>query len=156
VKYKTKTDFFVFISEVQPTFDEVKGSANRVKYKTKTDFFVFISEVQPTFDVVKGTIKRAKCQIYFCFSLRDMLLQLTLSCSSIAGTFAYILHDSKNFSLTNFTLKIAQTITFSHNHLCFCWLNSDGCYFEPSPTITFLALSSFQAARSAQKAGCSR
>ena len=60
------------------------------------------------------------------------------------GTFAYILHDSKNFSLTNFSSKIAQTITFSHNHLCFCWLNSDGCYLEPSPTITFLALSSFR------------
>ena len=30
MKYKTKNDFFVFISEVQPTFDEVKVQ-NKVK-----------------------------------------------------------------------------------------------------------------------------
>ena len=50
---KENSFFFSFPNE--STFDEVKGSANRVKYKTKNDFFVFISEVQPTFDEVKIT-----------------------------------------------------------------------------------------------------
>jgi hypothetical protein len=66
-----------------------------------------------------------------------------------------MLHDSKYFSLTKFSSKIAQTITFLHNHLYFCWLSSDGYYFKPSLTVTFLAFPSFQAAKIVLKVGCS-
>ena len=63
---KENSFFFSFPNE--STFDEVKGSANRVKYKTKNDFFVFISEVQPTFDEVKITKNWEKYQNNSSFS----------------------------------------------------------------------------------------
>ena len=41
----------------ESTFDVVKGSANREKYQRKNYFFLWISEMQPTLDVVRGTNK---------------------------------------------------------------------------------------------------
>lgn len=39
VKYKTKHEVFVFISEVKLTLRKAKGNANREKYKTKHEVF---------------------------------------------------------------------------------------------------------------------
>ncbi len=47
VKYKAKTLFLAFTSEVPPVF--WKDSANRVKYKAKSLFLAFTSEVPPFF-----------------------------------------------------------------------------------------------------------
>ena len=51
-----KNQNYLDFSEVQPTLDEVKGSANRMKNQNYLDF----SEVQPTLDEVKGTKRSEK------------------------------------------------------------------------------------------------
>ena len=50
---KTNNKVFVFFPEVQPTFGEAKGSANRMENKTNNEVFVFFPEVKPTFGEAK-------------------------------------------------------------------------------------------------------
>jgi len=54
-KSKRKTRFSFHFRAKVPSRRSLKDSANRAKYKTKKGFFVFISEMQPIFNVVKGT-----------------------------------------------------------------------------------------------------
>ena len=50
---------------MQPNFNKVKVSANRVKYKIKKHFLIFISEMQPKFSKAKVSANRKQKQNNF-------------------------------------------------------------------------------------------
>ncbi len=59
---KTNNKVFVFFPEVQPTFGEAKGSANRMENKTNNEVFVFFPHlyVISSFSVSMPTIRPAR------------------------------------------------------------------------------------------------